>query len=72
MARWVCKVFVTRFCQNEIGVRNPSNKSVHKISTAYLINILLTYVYKQEGQTLNNFRHDIPTALPNAGSLHTN
>ncbi len=43
-----------------------------KVSTAYLINILLTYVCKQEGQNLNNFQHNIPIGRLNAENPLTN
>ena len=47
-------------------------KKMHKLSTAYLINTSLTSVDMPEAQNLNSFQHDIPNALPNAESLHTN
>ena len=54
-----------------------SSESEHYVSscsncTAYLINTSLTSVDMPEAQNLNSFQHDIPNALQNAESLHTN
>ena len=60
----IWKQFIT--CIKELI---PDNE---EITTAYLINTSLTSVDMPEAQNLNSFQHDIPNALPNAESLHTN
>ena len=68
-------VFFKRRTPLECGIllKVSPHKETYTISTtAYLINILMTYVCKQEVQNLNNFQHDIPNEQLNAENPLTN